>query len=128
MIAVTGNAANAISYRNAVLAVIPKGITDAAYKAAQELITGDLSDQTKLVARRKKAIDYFLSQYGITEQEVLKLIAKNTVEQIGPDQIAIMLGIQQSLKDGDTTVDELLKDIRSKADKVKDILNGQSND
>lgn len=128
MIAVTGNAANAISYRNAVLAVIPKGITDAAYKAAQELITGDLSDQTKLVSRRKKAIDYFLSQYGITEQEVLKLIAKNTVEQIGPDQIAVMLGIQQSLKDGDTTVDELLKDIRSKADKVKDILNGQSND
>lgn len=52
MIAVTGNAANAI-YRNAVLAVIPKGITDAAYKAAQELITGDLSDQTKLVSRRK---------------------------------------------------------------------------
>ena len=81
-----------------------------------------------MVARRKKAIDYFLSQYGITEQEVLKLIAKNTVEQIGPDQIAVMLGIQQSLKDGDTTVDELLKDIRSKADKVKDILNGQSND
>ena len=81
-----------------------------------------------MVARRKKAIDYFLSQYGITEQEVLKLIAKNTVEQIGPDQIAVMLGIQQSLKDGDTTVDELLKDVRSKSDKVKDILNQNSND
>lgn len=60
--------------------------------------------------------------------EVLKPTAKNTVEQIGPDQIAIMLGIQQSIKDGDTTVDELLKDIRSKADKVKDILNQNSND
>ena len=65
MITVTGNAANAIAYRNAVLAIIPKGIMEAAYKAAQDLITGDLSDEAKLVVRRKKALDFFNDEDGI---------------------------------------------------------------
>ena len=112
MITVTGNAANAISYRNAVLAIIPKGIMDAAYKAAQEYVTGDLSDETKMVARRKKAIDFFNDEYGITEEEVVKLCRKQTINQIKAEEIALMLGFQQSLKDGDTTVDELMKPIR----------------
>lgn len=113
MITVTGNAANAIAYRNAVLAIIPKGITDTAYKAAQELITGDLSDEAKLVARRKKAIDFFNDEYGINEKEVLKMLGKQTVQQIKAEQIALLLSTQQALKDGDTTVDELMKNIRT---------------
>lgn len=113
MITVTGNAANAIAYRNAVLAIIPKGITDAAYKAAQDFITGDLSDEAKLVARRKKALDFFRDEYGISEAEVLKMLGKQTIQQIKAEQIALMLSTQQALKDGDTTVDELMKDIRT---------------
>lgn len=113
MITVTGNAANAIAYRNAVLAIIPKGIMESAYKAAQDLITGDLSDEAKLVARRKKALDYFNDEYGITEAEVLKMLGKQTIQQIKAEQIALMLSTQQALKDGDTTVDELMKDVRS---------------
>lgn len=114
MITVTGNAANAIAYRNAVLAVIPKGITDAAASAAQQLITGDLSDETKLIARRKKALDYFQSEFAIKEDEVLKMLGKQTINQIGAEQISIMISTQQALKDGDTTVEELLKDIRER--------------
>lgn len=117
MITVTGNAANAIAYRNAVLAVIPKSITDAAADAALKFITGDLSDNEKLIARRKKMIDYFLSEYGIKEEEVLKMLGKQTLNQIKAEQIAIMISTEQALKDGDTTVAELMKDIRG-SDKV----------
>ena len=113
MITVTGNAANAIAYRNAVLAVIPKGITDAAYNAAQDLITGDLSDEVKLVARRKKALDFYRDEYGIKESEVLKMLGKQSVSQIKADQIKILISTEQALKDGDTTVDELMKNIRT---------------
>lgn len=112
MITMTGNAANAIAYRNAVFAVIPKGVVDKVYKAAQGLITGDLSDEDKLVARRMKAIKYFNDEYEIKEEEVVKLCGKQTVKQIRADEIALLLGIIQSLKDGDTTVDELMKPIR----------------
>lgn len=117
MITVTGNAANSIAYRNAVFSVIPKAITDKVYQSAQHFITGDLSDEEKLVARRKKCIDFFKDEYGINEQEVIMLCGKQTVNQIKADQIALLLGITQSLKDGDTTVDELMKPYRKEENK-----------
>lgn len=112
MITVTGNAANAIAYRNAIFGVVPKSITDKAYKAAQHLITGDLSDEEKLIKRRDGAIKHFIDTYAITEEEVIKLCGKHTVNQIQADEIALLLGFAQSLKDGDTTVDELMAQFR----------------
>lgn len=112
MITVTGNAANSIAYRNAVFSVIPRAITDKVYQAAQRCITGDLSDEDKIIARRKKCIDYFKDEFGITEQEVVMLCGKKTVNQIKANEIALLLGITQSLTDGDTTVDELMKPYR----------------
>ena len=117
MITVTGNAANAIAYRNAVFSVVPKAIVDKVYQAAQHFITGDLSDEEKLLARRKKCIDYFKDEFGITEDEVVMLCGKQTVNQIKADQIALLLGITQSLNDGDTTVEELMKPYRNEENK-----------
>ena len=112
MITVTGNAANSIAYRNAVFSVIPRAMVDKVYKAAQKYITGDLSDEEKLIKRRTDAINYFNDEYGITEAEVIKLCGKHTVQQIKANEIALLLGMVQSLKDGDTTVDELMYPIR----------------
>lgn len=112
MITVTGNAANSIAYRNAVFSVVPKAIVEKVYKAAQKFITGDLSDEEKLIRRRTDAINYFNDEWGITEEEVIKLCGKQTVNQIKADEIALMLGMVQSLKDGDTTVEDLMKPIR----------------
>lgn len=112
MITVVGNAANAIALRNAVFAVIPKNIVDKVYRAAQQTITGDLTDETKLIKRRSACLTHFHDEYGITEDEVLKLAGKHTVNQIKADEIALLLGIASSLRDGDTTIDELMKPIR----------------
>ena len=112
MITVTGNAANSIAYRNAVFSVVPKAIVEKVYKAAQKFITGDLSDEEKLIKRRTDAINYFNDEWGITEEEVIKLCGKQTVNQIKADEIALMLGMVQSLKDGDTTVEDLMKPVR----------------
>jgi hypothetical protein len=112
MITVTGNAANAIAYRNAVFAVVPKGIVEKIYRAAQEYITGDLSDETKLIKKRKAIVDGFNINYGITEEEVAKLAGKAKIEAVKAEQIATLIGIAQSLKDGDTSVDDLMKNIR----------------
>ena len=120
MITVVGNAANSIAYRNAVFSVIPKAVTDKVYKAAQECITGDLSDEAKLLQKRTNCLKFFNDEYGITEEEVIKLCGKQTVNQIKADEIALMLGIYQSLKDGDTTVEEVMQPIR-KEKKKEDI-------
>ena len=112
MITVTGNAANSIAYRNAVFSVVPKAVVDKVYKAAQRFITGDLSDEEKLIKRRTDAINHFNEEWGITEAEVICLCGKQTVNQIRANEIALLLGMAQSLKDGDTTVEDLMKPFR----------------
>lgn len=121
MITVTGNAANSIAYRNAVFAVIPKAITDRVYYAAQRFITGDLSNSDKLLKVRTGIINNFKNSYGITEEEVVKMCGKQTVNQIGADEISMLMGTIQALKDGDTTVDELMKPIRES----KEVINNK---
>lgn len=120
MITVTGNAANAIAYRNAVFAVIPKSITDRIYRAAQQFITGDLSDNDVLLKKRTKIFADFKNTYGIDENTVVKICGKNTDQQIGADEIALLVGLLQSLKDGDTMVDEVLDYVKSPKEKVDD--------
>ena len=127
MITVTGNAANAIAYRNAVFAVIPKSITDRIYRAAQQFITGDLSDNDVLLKKRTKIFADFKNTYGIDENTVIKICGKTTDNQIGADEIALLVGLLQSLKDGDTTVDEVLDYVKSPKEKVDDKKAGLKN-
>ena len=117
MITVVGNAANSIAFRNAGFSVIPKAVTDKVYRAAQECITGDLSDEAKLLQKRTNCLKFFNDEYGITEEEVIKLCGKQTVNQIKAEEIALMLGVYQSLKDGDTTVEEVMEPIRKEKKK-----------
>jgi hypothetical protein len=105
MITVTGNAANSIALRNAILSVIPKSVTDKAYKAAKAVITGDVSDGTKLIAKRKQVIDALKDTYSVTEKEILAAIGKAAIDHITADDLVILIGIGQAIKDGDTTVD-----------------------
>lgn len=125
MIAVTGNAANAIAYRNAIFALVPRAISEKVYRAAQRLITGDLSDEDKIVKRRQMAVQHFNDEYGITEEELIKLCGKQTINQLRVKEITLLVGIAQSLKDGDTTVEEVMSPIRqskeAKTNKLSDI-------
>lgn len=121
MITVTGNAANSIAYRNAVFSVIPKAIVDKVYQAAQRLIAGDLSTDEKLIKKRGEAIKYFNDEWNIKEDMVIRLCGKQTLKQIRADEIALLLGIAQSLQDGDTTVDELLRPYKTKEEMAKAI-------
>lgn len=109
MITVTGNAANAIALRNAILSVIPKAIIDKVYNEAKHTITGDLSDKTKLIVKRKKVMDGFIETYSLTEKEVLSAIGKAAVEHLTQDDLVVLIGIGQAIKDGDTTVQEAFK-------------------
>ena len=118
MITVTGNTANSIAYRNSVFAVIPQAITNRVYEAAQRLITGDLSDADKILKKRTLIINSFKNDYAITEEEVLKLCGRQTVNQININEISTLIGILQSLKDGDTSVDYLMKPIRGVKEEI----------
>ena len=118
MITVTGNATNAIAFRNAVFAVIPLAVTDKVYNAAKNMITGDLSTEEKLIKRRSEALKHFYDTYGVTEDQILEVLGLNSINQIKQDEIVQLVGLTQAIKDGDTTVKETFMNTK-KADKDK---------
>jgi len=109
MIVVTGNAANSIALRNAILAVIPKAVVDKAYKAAQQTIIGDVSDETKLIARRKQVVDSLKDTYNVKEEEILAAVGKAATSHLTADDLVTLIGIGTAIKEGDTTVDYAFK-------------------
>lgn len=121
MITVTGNAANSISLRNAVFAVVPTAVMKKAYNAAKQMITGDISDKNKLIARRKQVVDGFKETYGVSEKEILAAVGKAAVDHIDGDDLVILIGIAQSIKDGDTTVEMAFKKPPTKEDRIKTV-------
>lgn len=119
MITVTGNAANAIALRNAVLAVVPKQVIDSVYKAAEAAIIGDISDENKLIARRQAVIERLKSAYGVTEEEILSAVGKTSSTHLDKDDLVTLIGAGQAIKDGDSTVDQIFrKEVKQDADKV----------
>lgn len=129
MITVTGNAANSIAFRNAVLKVIPKGIVDKVYNAAKDTITGDISDENKLIQKRKQVLDKLKDEYGVTEKEVLEVIGKAAITNITKEDLVTIIGIGQALRDGDTTVEMAFrsnkKDPKDVAEQKKNIKANQ---
>lgn len=116
MITVTGNAANAIALRNAILSVIPKMVVDKVYNAALETITGDVSGN-KIEEARTKLVKYFDENYKVTEKEILNLLGKEKLSQITKDNIVTLRGVAQAIKDGDTTAEYTFRPKSQKVEK-----------
>lgn len=122
MITVTGNAANSIALRNAVLAVVPKAVVDKVYRAAKETITGDVSDENKLKAKRRQVVDGLKGTYSVTEAEILSAVGKVSIDHLTSDDLVVLIGIGTAIKDGDTTVDYAFK----KAKDIKPDINKET--
>jgi hypothetical protein len=118
MITVTGNAANSIALRNAVLSVIPRAVVDKIYNAARQTITGDISDETKLIAKRKQVVDALKDTYNVKEEEILKTIGKAAIQHITADDLITLIGIGTAIKDGDTTVEQAFRGEKTKEQQI----------
>ena len=109
MIETASMAILAIAERNAILKVIPKSIIDAVYNEAFKCANGDLSDNAKLIIARDKALEFFKSEYGASEKQVIELLGLKTKDAIKPEHIADLRGYMQSLKDKEVYPEDLFK-------------------
>ncbi len=106
MVIVTANAALAIASRNAIFQVVPVTVSQKVYEAAQKAIIGDMTDEQKLIKRRKEVLDGYLNTWNVTEDEILNVLGLETINQIREEQIVKLIGLANAIKDGDTTVAE----------------------
>lgn len=102
MIAVTANAACAIALRNAIFKVVPMAYAKDILAQARKVAIGDAKT---LTARRASMIEYF-GKMGVDSKRVLWALEKNSLEDIGLDEIQILVGLATAIKDGDATIEE----------------------
>ena len=116
---VTGNAASAIAFRNAVLKVVPKAITKKVINDIKEVALGKSID---LETRRQRMVGYF-TQIGVTQSELLSYCGVKSIEQIDNQIVFELRGLANAIKEGTTTVQETFKahtaDSKAIADKAR---------
>lgn len=122
---ITGRAACAIAYRNAIFKVVPAALIQDIYEKVKQIARGD--EQT-LVARRTKAIKYF-TDLGIKEIQIFQVLEVKGVEDIDLDKFALLRGMCSAHRNSEVTLDGLFPppNAKDKADaatkKAEDKLN-----
>lgn len=119
MITVTGNANNSIAFRNALFKVIPRAIVNKVYGAVQLKIIGGAGEFEK---RLKDTLKAFKQKYDIGQFAAISLVGHTKLADVKPGDLAILIGIGTSLKEGSLTVDSLFKRAEKTADEKKEEL------
>lgn len=102
---VTGNAACAVAYRNAVFKVVPSALVLDVYDKAKLVARG--TEET-LPARRKKALDY-LHSLKVTDKQICDVLELKKVEDIDLDKLDTLRGMCTLIKNGESTVKDLFE-------------------
>ncbi|MCX6222442.1 MAG: hypothetical protein NTZ69_15835 [Bacteroidia bacterium] len=102
---VTGNAASAIAFRNAVLKVIPKAVTKKIINNIKQVALGQSID---LETSRQRAVDHF-KKIGVTEQQLLEYLEIKSISDIDKEKVFELRSLSNAIKEGTTTVTETFK-------------------
>ena len=99
---VTGNAASAIAFRNAVLKVVPKAVTKRVIEGVKQVALGQSLD---LETSRQKMLEYF-AKLGVTKDMILDYLNLKKVEEIDKEAVFELRATANAIKEGTTTVQE----------------------
>lgn len=99
---VTGNAASAIAFRNAVLKVVPKAVTKRVIADVKKVAMGQSLD---LETSRQRMIEYF-GKLGVNEALLLEYLELQKREEIDKERVFELRALANAIKEGTTTVDE----------------------
>jgi hypothetical protein len=106
MIGVTGNAANSIALRNAILKGVPKAFWEHIYQRARAVIAGDFKT---LANRRAAAVQAFVI-FGVTEAQLLAKLGRAGIADVSMDDLVTLHGMLNAIKDGDSSPEQLFAD------------------
>lgn len=99
---VTGNAACAIAFRNAVFKVIPAALIQDIYEQTKNVARGTAET---LPQRRDKAVK-FLAEKGVKAGQICSALGIKRIEDIDLDKLVDLRGIVSAIQNGETTIDQ----------------------
>jgi hypothetical protein len=126
---VTGNAASAIAFRNAVLKVVPKAITKKVIEDVKKVALGQAID---LETSRKNALTNF-ERAGVDADCIFFYLGVSGVEEIDQEKVFMLRAAWNAIKEGTASVaDEFIKPMKAAeeakktvADKKEDLRKSQ---
>lgn len=102
---VTGNAASAIAFRNAVFKVIPKAYTKKVIEEIKQVALGEANNHEM---KRQSTIKWFEAR-GVTLDEILQYIEADCIESIDAEKLLTLRATCTAIKEGTTTILETFK-------------------
>lgn len=110
---VTGNAASAIAFRNAVLSVIPKAVIKKVITDVKKVAMGQALD---LEQSRANVIRYF-NKLNVTTEQLLAYLEIDRIEDIDKQMIFELRGLRNAIEEGTTSIKETFEDGKATAKK-----------
>jgi hypothetical protein len=115
---VTGNAASAIAFRNAVLKVVPKAVIKRVVEDVKQVALGKAID---LETGRKNAIENF-SKAGVTVEMIFFYLSISKIEEIDREKLFSLRAAWNAIKEGTITVqDEFIKPMKAAEEAKKTV-------
>lgn len=102
MIAVTGAAAAAIAYRNAMFKVIPRALVDVIYAKVREVAVGD----AKTLASKRAEVVSRLQKIGVPIERVYARVEAKGIEDVGLEELEVLIGLGTAIKNGELEIDD----------------------
>jgi len=99
---VTGNAASAIAFRNAVLKVVPKAVIKNVIDRVKDVAMGQSID---LETSRQKLVSYY-GKIGVPVDQLLSYLSIATLEEMDKEKCFELKALATAIKEGTTTVKE----------------------
>ena len=101
---VTGNAAGAIAFRNAVFKVVPKAVISEAIGAIKDSLTASVSSDFE--SAKQKMFNYF-AKLGVTKDMIFWYFEIDGEEEVTPEIVAELRTTVTAIKEKQSTVEEL---------------------
>jgi len=115
MVVTTINAAGSIALRNATFKVIPLALVKPVYEQAKRLAIGD---GKTLVQRRAASLEHF-AKLGVSREKVFAALNVKGTEDIGLEQLEVLIGYANAIREGDSSVDEIFNPAPEKSEVAK---------
>lgn len=97
---VTGNAASAIAFRNAVGKIVPKAVLKNVIEKVKDVAMGQSID---LETSRQKLVSYY-QKIGVPIDQVLSYLSINTLEEMDKEKCFELKALATAIKEGTTTI------------------------
>lgn len=113
---VTGNAAMAIAFRNAVLKVVPKAVTNRIVRTIRDVAAGRVRNMGEA---RRAMVEYF-AELGVAQPQILEYLGVRALAEVDAAMVMQLRGLANALREGTATLESTFPDAAGRAQRLSE--------